>query len=492
LTSVLERLRPLFFPRGIVMTGVASHPGKFGAVAFHNLLRFGYRGAVFAIKPDGAEVLGRPSLRDVADVPRGAADLAFLCTPAKANLELLRACAARGVRAAYVASGGYGETGEEGAQLERELVRAADELGVALAGPNGQGVISTAVSMCAQIAAPYPPAGAISLASQSGNLASSFMNYGCMTGVGYSKVVSAGNAAQLGLADYVEYFAADPDTRVTLAYLEGVADGRRFLEVARAHGLRKPLVVLRGGVTEGGRAAAASHTGSLASDDAVFQGVCRQAGIARCESVEEAYETAAAFATQPLPRGPRTLVFTVVGGWGVLTADACAQAGLELIALPDDLRRRIDQLVPSRWSRGNPIDLAGGETRDTIPEVLDLCAAHPDVDAVIYLGIGIQSNQAHAFRSGPFYPDHGLDRIAEFHERQDRRYALAAAEASERHGKPVLVATDLTYTDRHYGNAGPLGVRESGRIAWPSGQRAVRSLAHLVRYARWRRVRERA
>jgi acetyltransferase len=491
-STILERLRPLFFPRGIVMTGVASHPGKFGAVAFHNLLRFGYRGAVFPIKPDGAEVLGRPTLRDVSQVPQGAADLAFLCTPAQLNVELLRACAARGVRAAYVASGGYGEAGPEGAQLERELVRCADELGIALAGPNGQGLISTPVAMCAQITAPYPPPGAISLVSQSGNIGSSFMNYGCMTGVGYSKAVSAGNAAQLGLADFIEYFGADPETAVTLAYLEGVADGRRFLAAARAHSLRKPLVVVRGGATAGGRAAAASHTGSLASDDAVFQGVCRQAGIARCETVEEAYETAAAFATQPLPRGPRTLLFTVAGGWGVLTADAAAQAGLELMPLPDDLRKRIDELVPSRWSRGNPIDLAGGETRDTIPEVLELCAAHPDVDALIYLGLGIQANQAHAFRSGEFYPRHGLDRIVEFHERQDRRYALAAAEVSARHAKPVLVATDLTYTDRPYGNAGPLGVRESGRIAWPSGQRAVRTLARMVRYARWRALRARA
>jgi len=485
----LEKLRPLFFPRGIVMTGVASHPGKFGAVAFHNLLRYGFRGPVFAIKPDGAEVMGRATLRDVSEVPQGAADLAFLCTPAKLNAELLRACAARGVRAAYVASGGYGEAGEEGAQLERELVRCAEELGVVLAGPNGQGVISTEVSMCAQIAAPYPPPGAISLVSQSGNVGSSFMNYGCMTGIGFSKAVSAGNAAQLGLADFVEYYAEDPATKVTLAYLEGIADGQRFLATARGHSLRKPLVVVRGGATPSGSAAAASHTGSLASDDAVFQGVCRQAGITRCETVEEAYETAAAFATQPLPRGPRTLLFTVAGGWGVLTADAAAQAGLELISLPDDLKGRIDALVPSRWSRSNPIDLAGGETRDTIPEVLELCAAHPGVDAVIYLGLGIQANQAHAFRSGEFFPEYGLDRIADFHERQDRRYALAAAEASERHSKPILIATDLAYTDRNYGNAGPLAVRESGRIAWPSGQRAVRTLARMVRYSRWRSTR---
>ena len=223
-----------------------------------------------------------------------------------------------------------------------------------------------------------------------------------------------------------------------------------------------------------------------ASNERILAGVCRQAGIARAETVEEAYELAATFAGQPLPRGPRTPVFTVAGGWGVLTADACIRAGLDLIPLPDDLREQIDRMVPARWSRGNPVDLAGGETRDTIPEVLERIAAHPQVDAIVYLGIGIQAAQAYAFKSGPFYPEHGLDRMVEFHERQDRRYALAAAEASERYAKPILVASDLVYTDRAYGNAGPLGVRESGRVAYPSGHRAVRALAQLVRYARYR------
>ncbi|MFQ5698213.1 MAG: acetate--CoA ligase family protein [Myxococcota bacterium] len=480
------RLRPLFYPRGVIVTGVSTHPGKFGTVAYHNLLRFGYEGALFPIQREGASVLGRPTFRDLSEVPEGAADLLFLCTPARANPDLLRAAAERGVRAAFVASAGYGEADDEGRRLERELVDLADQLGVALAGPNGQGLISTAVSMCAQIVAPYPPPGSISVVSQSGNLASSFMNYGCLSGVGMSKAISCGNSAQLALADYLEYYAGDPETTVSLCYLEGIADGRRFLEVARAHTARKPLVVLRGGATASGQAAASSHTGALASDEAVFDGVCRQAGISRAATLEEAYEAAATFATQPLPRGPRTLIFTVAGGWGVLTADACVQAGLELVPLPDDLRQQIDRLVPSRWSRGNPVDLAGGETRDTIPEVLDLAARHPQVDAIVYLGIGIQAAQGQAFKSGRFHPDFGLDRIAEFHIRQDRRYALAAAEASERHDIPILVATDLVYSDRAYGNSGPLAVKETGRIAYPSGHRAIGALRHLVRYASYR------
>jgi len=249
----------------------------------------------------------------------------------------------------------------------------------------------------------------------------------------------------------------------------------------------KPAVVLKGGVAAAGQRAAASHTGSLASDARVFAGICRQLGVVRAPTVEHAFEWAATFATQPLPRGRRVVVVTTAGGLGVLTADACVAAGLDLIVLPDALRARIDAMVPARWSRQNPIDMAGGETRDTVPEALDFVCAHPEVDAVLLLGIGIQSNQANAFRGGPFFPGHGLERICEFHERQDRRYAEAAQAASERHGKPVLVATELTYTDRAYGNAGPMAVRAGGRVCYPSTHRAVAALAAMVEYAEFRR-----
>ena len=485
MTSIVEKFRPLFYPRGIVVTGVSQHPGKFGAVAYHNLIACGYQGELFPINREGVPSFGRPTYESVLEVPTGRADLAFICTPNSVNEALLRDCAKVGVRAAFVASAGYGEAAD-GREAEERLVALGRELGILIAGPNGQGLVSTRVSMCAQIVAPYPPPGPISVVSQSGNLASSFMNYGCLTGVGMSKAISCGNSAMLELADYLEYYAADPETTVSLSYLEGVGNGRRFLDVARAHTARKPLVVVRGGVTSAGKRAASSHTGALASDDGIFSGVCRQAGITRAETIEEAYEAAAAFATQPLPRGPRTLIFTVAGGWGVLTSDACVQAGLELIPLPDDLRAKIDTMVPARWSRSNPIDLAGGETRDTIPEVLELMAAHPDVDAIVYLGIGIQASQGQMFRRGPFWPDQGLERIGSFHESQDRRYAHAAAEASRRHEKPILIASDLVYTDRAYGNAGPLGVAETGRVTSPSGHRAIRTLAHMVRYAKYR------
>jgi acetyltransferase len=323
--------------------------------------------------------------------------------------------------------------------------------------------------------------------SQSGNLLSSFLNYSVQTGVGVSKAISAGNSAQTNIADYLEYFAADPETDVVLAYLEGIPDGPGFVEAVRKLTPKKPLVLLKGGVASAGQRAALSHTGSLATDDRVFQGVCRQLGIVRAPSVEHAFEWAATLATQPLPHANRVIVFTTVGGWGVLTADACAEAGLDLIALPADIEEKISSMVPARWSRNNPIDLAGGETRDTVPEILDLLCSHPEVDAVLQLGTGIQGATANLFKSGEFYPQHGLDRMADFHERQERRYAQAAVDASERHSKPILTTSELVYTDREYGNVGPLAVREAGRVCYPSAHRAVAALRVLVDYAAFRR-----
>jgi acetyltransferase len=248
---------------------------------------------------------------------------------------------------------------------------------------------------------------------------------------------------------------------------------------------RKPLVVVKGGSTAGGAQAAASHTGALAADDKLFDGACRAAGITRADSIESAFEAAATFATQPLPIGPNTVVLTTVGGWGVVTADAITRdPDLVLLELPADLMAAIDAKLPPRWSRNNPIDCAGGETRDTIPEVMELVASYPDVHAIIYLGLGIQSNQAQMMRHGRFYPDHGLERIVEYHERQDTRFAEAAHELSVQTGKPILTATELAVADPS--NAGPTAVRATGRLCYPSGERAVAALGHLLRHVQFR------
>jgi acetyltransferase len=480
-----DRFRALFEPRGVLVTGASTHPGKFGFVSLHNLLASGYPGRVFATNLHGEEVLGIRTVPDIDQLPNGAIDLVVVCTPAASNPEILRACAAKGVRAAFLTSAGYGEAGEEGRRAEQELVALADELGILLAGPNGQGVVSTPANLCAQIVAPYPPAGRIGVASQSGNFVSSFLNLARASGVGISRAVSAGNAAATSVADYLDFYGDDAATAVGLAYVEGITDGAGLMARLGAAAARKPLVLLKGGATAGGARAAASHTGALAADDKVFDGACRAYGITRAATVEEAFEAAATFATQPLPAGPNVVVLTTAGGWGVVTADAITRdPDLQLLELPPDLLAAIDEHLPPRWSRNNPVDCAGGETRDTIPTVMRLIAEHPAVDAIVYIGLGIQSNQARMMREGGFHPGHGLDRIVEYHERQDRRFAEAAAELSERTGTPILTATELAVADP--ANPGPAAVRATGRLCYPSGDRAVVALGHLYRDARHR------
>ncbi|MEE9413717.1 MAG: CoA-binding protein, partial [Acidimicrobiales bacterium] len=471
----MSDLKYLFEPAGVVVAGASSHPGKFGFVSLHNILRCGFEGPVFALGREPGEVLGVEVLDSPEQLPMGAAELLFVCTPPSVNEQLLRDCAARGVKAVFMAAAGYSEAGDDGIAAEGRLVAIADELNLILAGPNGQGVVSPPAKLCAQIVAPYPPSGSIAVASQSGNFVSSFNNYALQSGIGVSRSVSAGNAAATGIIDYLEWFTEDPATKVSLVYVEGIDDGRDFYERVKPLALRKPIVVLKGGATSGGQRAAASHTGALATDDAVFSGMARQAGIVRAATVEEAFEAAASFATQPLPAGRNVAVLTSAGGWGVVAADALTSASnIELAPLPDDLRAALDQELPPRWSKSNPIDLAGGETRDTIVTVMELVAEHEAIDAIVYLGLGIQSNQADLMRTGKFYPDHGLERIVDFHERQDRRFAAAAAELSERTTKPILTATELAVARPD--NPGVVAVRETNRLCYPTANRAVTAL----------------
>ena len=477
MTGDAHRLRPLFEPRGVLVAGVSAHPGKYGFVALHHLLAGGYRGAVFALGRE-AEILGHKTLSDISDLPDGVVDLAFLCVPPPAVPELVRACAAKGVRAVFVASSGYAESGDTGARAETELVDLATELGVVLIGPNGMGVVSTPAALHLLIAGPRAPSGSISVVSQSGNVVMAVANSARHSGIGLSRAVSVGNSAALGVADYLDFLAGDDSTSVVLAYIEGIDDGRRLYDALRATAAVKPVVLMKGGISPAGQRAASSHTGALATDDRVFDGMCRQAGVTRVHSVEEGFDAAATFATQPPPGGPRLAVLTTAGGWGVMAADAVAATSLHLAPLPDDVRAAIDELVPPRWSRANPVDLAGGEQRDTIPVVLDLLAGSPDIDAVILAGIGIQANTAQGLREGPFHPDHGIDRIVGYHRRQDARFAEAAAEASTRHRKPVLTVTELGVTDP--ANPAPAAVRASGRYCYPTIQRAVAGLDRLL------------
>ena len=478
-------LGSMFDPRAVIVIGASTHPGKFGFVSLHNILVNGYRGRVFGLNQSGEQVLDATIITSLDQLPFGEVDLAFFCTPAAVNEDLLRQCAERGIKAAFVASAGYREAGEDGAERERRLASLATELGMVLGGPNGQGVVSTPAHLCAQIVAPYPRAGSLSIASQSGNFVSSFLNLSAWARVGVARAVSAGNSAHCDVADYVEFFASDEHTAVSLAYVESVVDGTRFMDSVERHTKVKPLVLIKGGRTAAGQHAASSHTGALASNYAAFATRATSHGATVVEEPESAFDTAAAFASLPLPRGPRLAILTTVGGWGVVTSDMVAQLRhLEMADLSPALIDRLDAFMPTRWSRANPIDCAGGETRDTVTTAIETLCASGEVDVVLLLGLGIQGNQARMMAQGRYAEEGDLARIVAYHERQESRYVEAARNAMEEYGVPVALATELAVADLD--NAAVRHAHERSMYVFPTGPRAVRALDHMAQYRSYR------
>ena len=367
---------------------------------------------------------------------------------------MLKAAATKGVL--LIASAGYREAGPEGREAEDELVALADELDILLVGPNGQGVVSPRRPVRPD-RRPVPAGGPHG--GQSGNFVSSFQNYARHSGIGISRAVSAGNCAAVTVPDFLEWFAEDPATDVALAYLEGVDDGRDLFERLRRVASRKPLVIVKGGVSEGGARAAASHTGSLAADDAVFDGVPssrdhprRHRGGGVRGGGQLRHPAAAARESGGRLHHRRRLGS---GHCGRHRPDGPGAA--PAARRPSGL---VGRAFAPRWSRNNPVDLAGSETRDTIPDMMEIVVSHDSVDAVIFLGMGIQGNLARMEREGPFYPDGGLERIVEYHERQEERHAQAAADLSTRMRKPILTATELSITDP--ATAGPRGAPAVG------------------------------
>jgi acetyltransferase len=487
---VVERRTPLemkklFDPRGIVVVGASTHPGKFGFVSLHNITVNGYGGALYGLNQSGESVLDAKIVTTLDEIPVGAVDLAFFCTPSAVNENLLRQCADRGIGAAFVASAGYRESGVDGAELERRLVATADELGIVLGGPNGQGLVSTPSNLCAQIVAPYPPAGSLSIASQSGNFVSTFLNMSVHSGVGVARAVSAGNSAQINVGDYLNFFVDDDATSTTIAYVESISDGPRFLAAVERHCRTKPLILIRGGRTDLGKRAASSHTGAMASDYLSFAAKCESLGACIVDDPEAAFDVGAAFSTLPVPRGGRLAILTTVGGWGVVTSDVVHDLeSVNLVHPSEELLGALDDVMPVRWSRGNPLDCAGGETRETVPTALEILCSSGEVDVVLLLGLGIQGNQARMMKHGGMLEQAGLQRIVAYHERQEERYVDTAVELARSTGVPVLMATELAVADRE--NSAIRRARERCAHVFPSGPRAVRALDHLVRYARFR------
>ncbi len=377
----------LFSPRSILFVGASNSLGKWGGLVLRNLLDGGYEGEIYPVNPKEESVQGCKAYRSVLDVP-GPADLAVFAIPAALIPDAISECAKLGVRAGVVVTAGFAELGENGEALQEEMVRRAREAGMILVGPNGQGISVPSKGLHPWFPRFRPKPGAIGIASQSGNLCTILSAQLAEFGLGCSKVISAGNCADLGWPDYLEYFRRDPETKVILLHVEGTGDGRGFLRFARRTAMEKPVVVLKTGRTNAGRRAARSHTGVLAGSDELFDDVCRQAGLVRAGSTDDAVLAAAALLTTPLPMGRRVGIVTGGGGLGVMAADACARLGLDVVQFSGPLIERLRSHLPPWWSPNNPVDLVGGLGYAGPADLVPILMESGEVDGVIAIGVG--------------------------------------------------------------------------------------------------------
>jgi acyl-CoA synthetase (NDP forming) len=377
---MLSALTPLFRPGRIAVIGASANPEKMGFQIFRNILDAGFPGEVVPVNPKGEVILGLPSVRSASEIPEGT-DLAVVIIPAKLVPATMLQLGDRKVRSAIVITGGFAESGEEGAALQQELVRNASRCGIRVIGPNCQGVNYPYHGVCAS----WPlitRRGEIAIVSQSGTVGAALIDWASEDRIGFSAFVSMGNRSDVDEADLIAYFADDPNVKVVALYIEGVKDAEKFLSAVRK--CRKPIVIFKAGRTEQGRKAAESHTRSLAGKDEIYDAVFRQFGVHRASTLEELYDFSKALAYLPPPAGPKTLIVTSSGGSAIIATDVAEEEGFRVSSLPPELATRLREILPAHCIVGNPLDLTGDTDAERYRKVLAAAEGHYDVVMTIF------------------------------------------------------------------------------------------------------------
>jgi len=482
IAEIKIKYHALFEPSSVAIVGASTSPLKWGFRILLNTKLGGYKGALYAVNPKHQEVLGVPCFPTIRDIP-GELDLALIVLPPQFVLDGIRECAARGVHACVVITAGFGETKDDDAHLvQEEMARIASDAGMLLVGPNCAGIASPDPhSLYSGMLYRYPKGGGFSLVSQSGNVGMTVLTWAELHQVGVARFVSSGNEAMLRSEDYIHFFGHDTRTKAILAYIEGTRDGRRFFDVLRATTQRKPVVVVKGGLTSAGQKAANSHTGALAGQTQVFLSACRQAGANVAEDFYQAMELTSAFVNQPLPRGRRVVIVSEGGGWGVIGADACAAAGLDVIPLPDSVMKELDVILPGWWSRGNPIDLVAGNDRTLMSRTIECVLKCPEIDAVLVLGVGYMSSRAAEVRNVPELVEMGLSKLIDAASDMELHEMRKINSLIDLYDKPVIVASDTVLLA--YGPVPNAAIHEMERLgvyAYSSPHNAAYTLANMV------------
>ena len=376
-------LEKMFNPESVAVIGASHVKGKVGRAVLDNLLD-GYEGKIYPINPKTPEIEGLKCYKSVLDVP-GPIDLAVIVIPAKLVPQAVRECGEKGITYLVIISAGFKEVGVEGARLENEVKGLAKKYGMRIVGPNCLGVLNTHTKCNASFAKKMPPPGNVSIITQSGALGTAILDWSDATGVGFDGFVSLGNKADLNEVDFMEAWKGDASTKVILAYLEGITDGRRFIDVAREVSKIKPVIVVKSGRTSAGARAVSSHTGSLAGSDAAYDAAFLQSGVIRAETMFEFFDMAGGFAEQPVPAGGRVAIITNAGGPGILATDSCERYGLRLATLSKETIDALKNTLPPAASFYNPVDVLGDASPELYRFALETVVKDGGVDGILVL-----------------------------------------------------------------------------------------------------------
>jgi acyl-CoA synthetase (NDP forming) len=477
-----ERFKKMFSPETIAVIGASFNLKKWGFHILHNILSGGYKGKVFPVNVRGEDVLGLKGYKSIKEIEYPI-DLAIIVVPREALFDVLKECVEKKVNAVFVVTAGFAELGEAGKKMQEDIRDFAIQNDLMLAGPNGEGIVNARIRLYAQMAIHQPKAGKLSMVSQSGNVGATMMQLADMSCYGFCKFISSGNEAVLKLPDYIDFFAQDDDTDTIVAYIEGIKDGKRLIQSLKNASMKKRVIVIKGGKTEGGLKAAQSHTGAMTSDTAIFEAAIKQTGAIYVDGLQELYDCAQILVREPLPKGNRVGILTVGGGWGVLAADACEKYGLKIAQLKEETLKKLDTVMPPWWARNNPVDSAGGGKRKTMTYGVEVLMEAEEVDSVIVLGNALGFMSTAVMKKSPYY-DQGLNLASAIIKDAEMEVVEVYDRLINTYKKPLILSTDAKHNAYEIKNEVILALEERGIPVFHSPERAAKALSYLTKYAR--------
>ncbi len=378
----LPEVKDLFEAKSVAVIGASASPGKIGFKMVENMVVDGYKGKLYPVNPKGGEVLGYPIYPSITDIP-GEVDIAVVTVPAKHTYDSVVECAKKGVKFLPIITSGFAETGN--VEEERRILGVAKEAGMRILGPNIFGYFSAKASLNATFGPRNIRHGKLAIVTQSGALGIAMVGRSTLEHIGLSALVSVGNKCDLDEADLLEYFVDQDETKVVLLYIEGVQKGERFIDVLKKTTMKKPVVVIKSGRSTRGAMAAASHTGSLAGSDTVFDAIMNQCGVLRAETLKEAFNWCRFLAEAPEPKGENVVIITNGGGVGVMATDAAEKYSVNLYDNQAKLKEYFAPVTPDFGSTKNPVDITGQAGAKEYSQAIAAALASPDIHGVMAL-----------------------------------------------------------------------------------------------------------